>query len=181
MSFSYGSFYGMTGIHALFADVGLFATMLKSDNLSTDTRESLINLYSEVVALKQVFDVNNVDPTIPHVSVAVDKDSVEAINFLRGYNNYLNYKRMESENLAVTNDEISIDDLDSIDLPTEDSGHTNVFVSDISTDDSGLGLDADLDMDMDLDMSADFDLDLNAEQPMETQKEKTCTIDLKEI
>lgn len=94
MSFSYGSFYGMTGILSLYTSPGSFDAVLTAGTLSRDTRYRLMNLYQELHSLKQVFENTNladkISDDIPKLIVSTDVNHTRAKNYLQGLNNYLN-------------------------------------------------------------------------------------------
>lgn len=143
MGFTYGNFYGLTGILALYADPAQFYKMLQVPSISVDARESLTSLYQELYALKMVFDPSNTDEDIPHASVTVDKNSEEAVKYLRGYNNYLTYKEQRAGLSAIVDTDVSVDaiNVDDIDLAfdstsdSDSSDKTSVFLDDVDVDD----------------------------------------------
>lgn len=164
MEFSYGSLYGMTGALALFSDVQAFAKALQVGNLNLNTKTYLLNLYDELLALRKIFNANTTDANIPHIIVSVDNESPQTIDFLCGYNNYLNYltetKKLDDAIESVSVDNIELDNimnsLDAIEEGSDNTSLTNLFNNDISLDnidmqdlssDTGtLGLDLDLDI-----------------------------------
>lgn len=140
MSFNFGNFYGLTGVMALYADPAQFSKMLQVPSISADARESLINLYQELYAIKMVFDPTNTDESIPHASVAVDKSSEEAIKYLRGYNNYIAYTEQQMAMFETPTEDIDLGeptdldldgmDFDAVDI-TESVNKTSMFVDDL--------------------------------------------------
>lgn len=162
MEFSYGSLYGMTGALALFSDVQAFAKALQVGNLNLNTKTYLLNLYDELLALRKIFNANTTDVNIPHIIVSVDNESQQTMNFLCGYNNYLNYltetKKLDDAIESVSVDNIELDNImNSIDAIEESSDNTsltnlfnsnidldNIDIQDLSNDTDTLGLDLDI-------------------------------------
>lgn len=167
MSFSYGNFYGLTGILALYADPAQFNKMLQVPSISVDARESLTSLYHELYAIKMIFDPNNSDESIPHASVTVDKNSEEAINYLRGYNNYITYREQQASMFEAPVAQVDLADPTALDLDdmdfgaaddTESTTKTTMFVEDLDTSIEG---DAGISTDLLGDFESDTDLGLD--------------------
>lgn len=145
MSFSYGSFYGMTGILSLYTSPDSFDAILTAGTLSRDTRYRLMNLYQELYSIKQVFsntnlaDKSKTSDDIPKLIVSTDVNHTRAKNYLRGLNNYLNchelFQRSQSEMC------------DNQNMRTEAVSTTSVFSSDAEA----------LDFDLDSSETLDFD------------------------
>lgn len=160
MSFTYGNFYGLTGIMALYADPAQINKMLHVPSISADARESLTALYQELNAIKSVFDPTNTDEAIPHASVSIDKNSEEAAKYLRGYNNYLAYVEQQAALYTSTDtptDDLGMDDMDfgSDGFAGEPTDKTSLFVDvdDLDLEASDNNSDTDLGLD-DMDFNA---------------------------
>lgn len=115
MIFKYGSFFGMSAIHAMFLRVNDVDRIFKNINMKTSTISIMRNLYIECTALREIFSQQSKVEGIPHVIMKRDTSSPKVEYLLNGLNNFINSKSATQEinEIAVTDIE-SLDDFDDL-------------------------------------------------------------------
>ena len=123
MKFKYGSFFGMTAVHALFLGTEQFNALFQNLNVKKSTLYLLNNLYLETIALKKIFEPA-ADQTLdlPHVLLSVDEEHADTQAFIKGFNCFLESKQ-KIEAPAISEEDIfdAVSDIDNLMIDTSDT------------------------------------------------------------